>query len=216
MHFFQEALLLMPEILSVAQRQTREEYPDPRTATGMAVRLATSALTSACPSIFLLSEGTIGTLITLTGADFGAKKGKVLVGGEAAKIVKDGWTRDSVTCEIRKPLTPGITYDVIVQRKEPKGVAPITLSKAFTIMAPEITSVLPDFGTEETVIEISGNFFSTKKGKVYLGEKKCKVLSWSMDKITFVVPKKMAPGPYDVTVTNKVGSVTLTDGFVIP
>ena len=163
-----------------------------------------------------VSEGTIGTLITLTGADFGAKKGKVFVGGEAAKIVKDGWTRDSVMCEIRKPLTPGITYDVIVQRKEPKGVAPITLSKAFTIMAPEITSVLPDFGTEETVIEISGNFFSTKKGKVYLGEKKCKVLSWSMDKITFVVPKKMAPGPYDVTVTNKVGSVTLTDGFVIP
>jgi hypothetical protein len=65
-------------------------------------------------------------------------------------------------------------------------------------------------------------FLGTKKGKVYLGDKKCKVLSWNMNATTgeggiqFVVPDKMASDRYNVTVTNKVGSVTLTDGFIIP
>jgi hypothetical protein len=31
----------------------------------------------------------------------------------------------------------------------------------------------------------------------------------------FVVPKKMAPGPYNLKVTNKVGSDTLDIGFTI-
>jgi hypothetical protein len=160
-------------------------------------------------------EGTIGTQITVTGSDFGTTKGKVLIGGVPIKITKGAWTPDSITGLISKPSPPGIPYDVVLQPKEPKGVAPINLPGAFTMMAPDITSVVPDSGAEGAIIEISGNFFSTKKGKVYLGEKKCKVLSWGMDKVTFVVPKKMTPGPYDLTVTNKLGTDTETNGFAI-
>lgn len=159
-------------------------------------------------------EGTIGTMLAITGSGFGDKKGKVLIDNTAAKIIN--WSPASITTEIKKALSPGIAYDVVVKPREPKGIAPITLTKAFTMMEPVITSVDPGTGTEGIAITIRGNYFSTKKGKVYLGEKKCKVLSWGMDKITFTVPKKMTPGPYDVTVTNKVGLVTLTDGFVIP
>ena len=62
-------------------------------------------------------------------------------------------------------------------------------------MAPDITSVEPNSGVEGTFIQISGNYFSTKKGKVYLEDpdtgkrKNCKVTSWDMNSIMFVAPK---------------------------
>jgi hypothetical protein len=167
-------------------------------------------------------RGTIGTKLTVTGSGFGAKKGKVLIGGVATKIAKGAWTPTSITGEIKKTLPPGISYDVKLQLKEPKGVAPIIIPGAFTMMAPEIGTVLPNTGAEGASITISGNYFGSKKEKVYLGDKKCKVLTWEMNATTggstvsFVVPKKMAPGSYNVKVTNKVDSDTLANGFTIP
>lgn len=172
------------------------------------------------PPELSVDRGTIGTRLTITGSVFGSKKGKLLVGGFATKMAKYDWTPASITGVIKKPLPPK-PYDVVVKLKEPKGVAPITLPGAFTMMAPEITSVLPATGGADTIIEISGNYFGPKKGKIYLGTKSCKVLSWRMDGdtgesfIQFVVPKKMAPVTYDVTVANKVGRYTLAGGFTI-
>lgn len=160
-----------------------------------------------------VNEGTIGSPITLDGSDFGAKKGNVLIGGAATKIIT--WEPSSITCEIKKPLLPG-TYPVKVVRKEPKGVAPITMTDAFTVMAPHIVSVDPSSGVSGNERVLSGNYFGSKKGKVYLGTKSCKVLNWSMDTIRFMVPNKMASGSYAIMVTNKVGSDTLPDGFTIP
>ncbi len=158
-------------------------------------------------------EGTITTQITVAGSDFGIKKGKLLIGNTATKIIT--WTPSSITCEVTKPLLPDL-YSVTLTLKEPKGVAPITISGAFTMMAPDIGTVSPDTGAEGTPITISGSYFGSKKGKVYLGEKKCKVSSWSMNTITFFVPKKMPSDSYNITVTNKIGSDILTNGFTIP
>jgi predicted outer membrane repeat protein len=156
-------------------------------------------------------EGTLGTIVTISAPGFGTKKGKVLIGGLATKVTN--WTDTAITTVITKAPPPGV-YDLVLKLKEPKG-AVITLPDAFAIMAPNIASVVPSSGVEETVITISGSFFGTKKGKVYLRDKSCKVSSWSMDTITFIVPKKMAPGLYNLTVTNKVDSDTLADGFTI-
>jgi hypothetical protein len=55
-----------------------------------------------------------------------------------------------------------------------------------------------------------------EKGKVTLGGKNCKVLSWTMDPMTgeseihFVVPKGVSSGPRDLKVTNGMGSDTVT------
>jgi hypothetical protein len=166
-----------------------------------------------------VNEGTIGTQITITGSNFGMKKGKVLIGAATTKIL--GWSDISITCEIKKPLISG-PYNVVVQPKEPKGVAPITYSGAFTMMEPEILSVPPISGSPGEEVELSGNYFGINKGKVYVGGKKCKMRLWTMDAgtgeshITFVVPKNMASGDYDLTVINKVGSDTVGSGFTIP
>ena len=164
-------------------------------------------------------EGILGTQITLTGPGFGNKKGKVLIGGITAKIIS--WDDSTIICEIKKGLPSG-PYDIVVIPKEPKGADPITMRVPFTMTAPEILFVDPNSGVSGDERVISGNHFGPKKGKVYLGDKSCKVLSWTMDaatgesEITFVVPKKMASGTYDVTLTGKAGSATLTNGFTIP
>jgi hypothetical protein len=70
-------------------------------------------------------------------------------------------------------------------------------------------------------IIITRNFFSTKKGTVYLEvpggkTKNCKVTSWSMDSITFTVPKGLVSGvTYPLKVTNKVGIAAASSNFTV-
>jgi len=155
------------------------------------------------------AEGTVGTQIIIPTSAFRTKKGKVWIGGAAAKIIT--WDGSSVTCEIKKPLPPG-PYDIMVKSSGSKGTPPITFPEGFVMMAPEIEAVNPSSGTEGTEVTISGNYFNIKKGKVYLGDKKGKVLSWGMDTATgqstivFLMPKGLEPGPYPLRVSNKVGT----------
>jgi hypothetical protein len=165
-------------------------------------------------------EGTIGTQLKITGSDFGDKKGKVLIGGLKQKI--DSWTPTSISVTVNKvPLPAEIAYDVLIQ---PKGTLEIPLSGAFTVKYPEIDSLDFYHGAIGDPIIITGNFFSTKKGKVYLGDqvsgkrKNCKVTSWGMDSITFVVPKtsKSFPaGTYFLDVVNKIGVAEASSEFTI-
>ena len=160
------------------------------------------------------TSGSVGTQTTMAGPGFGNKKGKILIGGASTKILN--WTDASVTYEIKKPLAP-MTYNLVLQLKEPKGASPITYPGVFTIMAPEITLVNPTAAGVGAPITISGNYFGAKKGKVYLEAngkiKNCKVTSWTMNQtdgtsqIAFVVPK-LDPGNYQLYVSNKVGTTT--------
>ena len=163
-------------------------------------------------------QGTIGTEISITGFGFGTKKGKVLIGGVAAKIAKDGWKPDSIICTVTKvPLPAETAYDIMIISKE---IGTIPISKAFTVKLPEpvIDPGVNDHGAAEVPITINGNFFGTKKGKVYLEylgkNKNCKVTDWNMNSITFLVPKKLAEGTYPLNIANKVGTVGVV-GFTI-
>ena len=84
--------------------------------------------------------------------------------------------------------------------------------------------------TAPAEIVLSGYYFGTKKGKVYLedsaGKKKtCKVTEWSMyDKvygdssIRFIVPKvskSLPAGSYVLKVENKVGAVIASTNFTL-
>ena len=164
------------------------------------------------------NEGTIGNHLTISGSGFGTERGKVLIGGVSTMLAKDGWKPDSITCIISKAAPAG-THDVLIK---PYKTADIILSKAFTVKLPEIDSLNIYHGVAGTPITITGNFFSTKKGKVYmeyLGKNKnCKVTSWGMDRITFLVPKtskSLPPGTYPLKVTNKVGIAGAPSEFTI-
>ena len=166
--------------------------------------------------------GTIGTQIAIAGSGFGDSKGKVLVGDTATKIIT--WSDSSIVFEIRKPLIPG-PYEVTVQPRGLRYTAAMAEGETFTMKPPENVSVGADLGLPGDQIEISGNYFGSKKGKIYLEDqvsgltRSCRVVSWSMDPATgessviFTVPKPRGYVPgvatsYTLKVTNKVGTAT--------
>ena len=172
------------------------------------------------PPVLSTDEGTIGTHLTITGLGFGTKKGKVLIGGVATKIPKDGWKPDSITCTVMNvPLPPETAHDMTIWSKE---IGTIPFSKAFTVKLPQPQSNpgVNDHGAPGDPITIQGNFFGTKKGNVhvqYLGKKKnCKVMDWGMTLITFLVPRKLVEGTYPLNITNKIGTVKVVDFTIDP
>jgi hypothetical protein len=155
------------------------------------------------------NAGTLETTMVLEGPGFGSTKGKVLVGGLAAKVTE--WKPEQISLTLTKaPASPGM-YPVVIQPKEPKGAEAITEAQGFTLKAPEITNLSADHGGVGAEITITGKFFGKKKGKVSLGGKSCKVTSWMMsqdgqsDEIKLQVPKDVT-GTQLLHVSNKVGS----------
>jgi hypothetical protein len=98
------------------------------------------------------------------------------------------------------------------------------------MMAPQIVSVDPDSGLPGEKIEVSGNFFGSKKPKVYLehpvtGKKQnCKVTDGFMNaetgasNVEFLVPrpsKRFPAGSYLLKINNQVGTVTASTNFTV-
>lgn len=176
------------------------------------------------------TQGTIGTEVDITNlSDLGTKSPKVLIGESKCKVLT--FTSSSVSCLLKKikSTNPPGTYDVTIQRKGKrfKGQPPTVLANGFAIMAPSITDINPASGSPKDQVTITGSFFGTKKVKAFMADgiggksKKGKTISITMDANTgesalvILVPKKLAPGLYDVIVTNKVGEDTLVGGFTI-
>jgi hypothetical protein len=170
------------------------------------------------------NQGTIGTELIISGQGCGAKKGKLLVGSGKCKVLE--WTNTSVRALLKKvPMGPG-TYNITVMPKG-KGLAPIVMQDAFSIVAPVIQAVT----TSGNSATLTGLFFGTKKVKAYLvvdgsgKRKKLKVTSLEMNPSTGLsqleltvsnkVLKNLEPGSYDVIVENKIGSDTFRNGVTI-
>ncbi|HOD77641.1 MAG TPA: choice-of-anchor D domain-containing protein [Syntrophorhabdus sp.] len=178
-----------------------------------------------------ITEGTIGTVITFTNPTdgFTNKKGKVIIydGNKKinTKIAKGDWTNDSIRATVNKAFLPG-TYNIRIEFKRDKDKI-LYDAGTFTFRKPEISSLSSVEGTPGTPVTITGNFFSTKKGQVYLEyndsgklkKKNCKVTNWTMNSITFTVPKttkSFSNGTYPLTVSNKVGLSPENITFTIP
>jgi hypothetical protein len=186
------------------------------------------------------SLGSAYDQIAIKGKFFGTKKGKVYLeyGEGANRVIEDckvlSWNMGETTGDsevtIVVPVMKNEVCDVVV---DPYGDALTEREKenGFTVKAPEIVSVSPNFGSAGDRITIYGRFFGTKKGKVYLGyvnvkngkytKKSCSVLSWPTDPtsseedIVFLVPKGLSAGTYDLIVTNSVGTNTKPGIFTI-
>ena len=156
-------------------------------------------------------QGTIGTVMTMKGSGFGAAKGKVLVGKAGLTILE--WKDSLINCQLTRPMTAG-TYNVTIQPKA-RGASPIILENGFTVVAPEIDFTEPASGSIGEEITVNGFLFGTTKGKVTLGGKNCKILSWKMDPTTgeseihFVAPKGLSLGAHELKVTNGAGVDTM-------
>lgn len=174
--------------------------------------------------------GTVGTRIQISGAGFGASKGQIFFGDLAAPVKVVSWTDSLITCDVKKGMTIGEKFDVAIQPKLPKGAPPIIFENNFTFAGPEIGIMGPAQGVAGDRINISGTFFGTRKGKIYLrqGEGEtavsypCKVVRWEMNAddneswADFLVPAKAPPGSYDLVLVNALGEDVITDALEIP
>jgi hypothetical protein len=81
---------------------------------------------------------------------------------------------------------------------------------------PEVDPAALDPAQPGATASIYGVFFGSMKGKVTIGGKSCKVVSWEMDTqyggswVECIVPKKLTPGPYELKVITKCGETTAT------
>jgi len=200
---------------------------------GTPSKIEKEAFVVKAPEIYSIEqgEGTANDQVTIKGKYFGTKKGTVyLEYGEGESSVKksckvSSWsmydleTGDSKIVFVVPTMLPEVCNVVV----DPPGMLPETEEKdGFEVKAPEIEKIEPSSGSTDDQITISGNYFGSKKGKVYLGylsngkpvKKSCSVVSGSDDEIIFTVPK-LPVGTYDVIVTNSVSSGTLPGGFII-
>jgi hypothetical protein len=154
-------------------------------------------------------EGTYGTEIQYGGAanGFGDKKGKINVNGIKQKI--DTWTNAQITMIFNKfkNMVVDTPYDVSI---EPKDAAPIVLDGAFTLRKPSLDAATYT-GSPEQEVTLTGMWFGTKKGRVYIEERKCKIKEWNMNPVTgestvtFIVHKKVGAGTFGLELENKIG-----------
>lgn len=157
------------------------------------------------------SEGTIGTIFTISGSDFGMKEGGVFIGSRPCQVL--AWNDTSIECRIKVPMPAG-EYDLML-RSHGKG-DPLTLPDAFSIMVPSIDlpKYRPHFVSPGDVVTIDGLFFGNGRGQHTVeienlrGDKRpCRILDWTMESITFELPHGI-PGIVHLQVTNAAGSDT--------
>jgi hypothetical protein len=152
-------------------------------------------------------EGTYGTEIVYGGGTFGDKKGKIYIANNKQKI--DSWVNAQITMVFNKfkDMLVDTPYDVSI---EPKGTAPIVLPNAFTLRKPLLDAATYT-GSPEQEVTLTGMWFGTKKGKVYIEGRKCKIKEWNMNPttgestVTFIVHKKVGAGTFGLEVENKIG-----------
>lgn len=155
-------------------------------------------------------EGTVGTLVTVSGAGFGVKQGEVLIGEEKCKV--QAWSDSQITCEVHKPQAPG-DYPLTVLRQGDKKPAEPLIFSYFTVQQPKIYP--GELAQDGVTVTVLGAFFGDKKGEVRLGYLEggaggevviadAKIVDWSMNAIRFEIPAGLV-GMFVLKVSNDVG-----------
>lgn len=164
------------------------------------------------------TEGTTGTVFTITGSGFGTKKPKVeLIDTETDKKAKGTnlkvteFSDTSLTVEVKKAKAG--EYGLRVRPKG-KGIEPADSMQGFEIRAPMLLAAKDLGGTPNEEIELLAQYVGNKKPKIKVGGKKTKVVSVTaseseggppVEVITIKIPKSLANGTWPVEIFTKVG-----------
>jgi hypothetical protein len=149
------------------------------------------------PTITSLSptSGGAGTLVTITGTNFGSTQGTGTVKFNAASAIPQSWSGTSIVVPVPSGATTGNVVATV------GGVASNGVS--FTVnSAPGITALSPASGNVGTVVTITGNGFGATKGlsTVTFNGKTATPQTWGATQIVAPVPTGGSPGSVVVTV----------------
>ncbi len=159
-------------------------------------------------------NGTLGSVLTITGSGFGSAKPKVFLQAEGAKkkyaLKVTAFADDAITAEVRKAVQGDLTLNL-----QPKIKGAAAASAAFTVNTPGVTLLNPTGGLPNAEIQLTGTDFGNKKLKVLINGKKAKVLTSDQTSATFRIPKSVPSGEWMVEVQNKIGEASADTGLVI-
>ena len=162
--------------------------------------VASNGLTFAvgtAPSITSLSpvSGPTGTLVTITGTNFGSSQGSSTVTFNGAAAVPTSWSATSIAAPVPSGATTGNVV-VTVGGVASKG---LTFTVATT---PSITSLSPISGPTGTLVTITGANFGSTQGSstVTFNGAAAVPTSWSATSIVAPVPSGATTGNVVVTV----------------
>ncbi len=162
-------------------------------------------------------EGTIGTLITVSGNDLGTGDLKLFLSGDtevALEVLERSPT--SIVARLLAKADPG-TYRMRVTG----AGGSVTSTATFTVRLPSGLTFEPAISGVGEPITMRGAYLGTITGQIALAAQAdpaatrygAQVLSWTEDEAVFVLSSDLpVDGPVDVTVTNLIGSVTASDG----
>jgi hypothetical protein len=162
--------------------------------------------TTTTPSITTISpaSGPEGTLVTVTGTNFGATQGTSVIKFNGLVASVTTWSNTQITVAVPRGATTG-NVAVLVN-----GVA--SNGKTFTVSgALTITTVAPTSGPEGTLVTVTGTNFGATQGTstIKFNGLVATPTTWSNTKITVAVPKGATTGNVAVLV-NKVATNGIT------
>jgi RHS repeat-associated protein len=164
-------------------------YLNAATLTGSPVSVA-PVVTSINPS-----SGSIGSMVAISGSNFGASQGPstVTLGGVTAPV--SSWSSSGQTIEVAVPAGAQSGPVQVVTNGGPSNT-----NVLFTL-APTVTSLSPSFGPAGTTVTISGSGFGTSEGtgSVTFNGVSATPSSWTDTQITVTVPAGATTGNVVVT-----------------
>ena len=151
------------------------------------------------PTITTLSptSGPVGTLVTISGTDFGSPQGTSTVTFNGATATPQTWYGTQIVVPVPAAATTGpviVTVD---------GVS--SNSKTFTFLAtPNILTLSPTTGPAGTVVTVTGTKFGSPQGSstITFDGMTATPTSWTGTKIVVPVPAGSGTGPVVVVVKN--------------
>jgi len=143
------------------------------------------------------TSGVTGTLVTISGANFGGKQGGSTLTFNGTAAIPASWTATSIVALVPAGATSGnvvVTVGGVVSN----GVAFTVATQA----TPAISSLSPTSGTIGTVVTITGSNFGASIGasKVTFNGTAAAPSSWSANSIAVPVPAGATSGNVVVTV----------------
>jgi hypothetical protein len=152
---------------------------------------------------------TWGDTLVISGKYFSHNRGliKVEFGDAAGELISstDSLIKVKVPSAFIKTTTTSIRVKV--------GTKFGTSSQLFTLLETQVLQVTPDEGGAGAIITIKGRYFNTAFSSVKFGDATIPVDKYFKDSLKIILPKEIAPGEKDVTITSGPFQATLAKAF---
>lgn len=135
------------------------------------------------------SAATVGSLVTITGTNFGTTSGTLTIGGVPAMVAS--WSATSIGAWLATTAEPGAQSVMVAVGSLVSNAYPITVRPTLTAASPIVVQA------GDTLV-LSGANFGASPGTVLAGTNSLVATSWTPTSIGLLIPASLPGGVYDL------------------